>query len=305
MNAPLMAVVILSGVYLLLVLVVGRFLMYGDIIPRRRAHPSLVRRYDHDDVEFETPSGLVLRGWFIRSDANPSNRTVVMLHGWSRNRARKMGHIDLFVRSGFHVLTYDQRSHGDSDTGLQTFGKEESEDLESILHALSLRPDVDMRQLVAVGFSLGSGGLIYAAARTPWFRAIVVEGAFANSYDSGKFMLQRYLGRTIGYLVGVSVFHLGSWIWSRGRFKHSSPAEVIDKISPTPVMFIYNANDHMVPSYSAERLISAAREPKEVWRTEHGRHSRAFETYPEEYTKRVIEFLRRHVNPTQGRESTP
>jgi uncharacterized protein len=292
--------------YLALATVVGRHLLYNDVVKRTTPPRAGLAAFDVEDVEFRSSDDLTLRGWFLKSPGNPGNRTVIVVHGWQRDRSRVVEHIQLLVANGFHVLAYDQRGHGASDTGLISYGEGEAHDLLAAIDYLSTRSDVSVDRLGAMGFSLGSGGIVYAIAlaERPIFRAVILEGVFSESYDVGKYMLTRKLGPALGYVVGIALFTVGAKIWTLGRFQHGRPVDLAAKIAPTPLMIIRGKNDHMVPDKSASQFIANAKDPKIVWVHEKGRHSDAYMTYPDEYKQRVLSFLDEHLGAVDSQRIT-
>lgn len=285
-------------VYFAGALLVGRMLIYNDVFKRRAPDRGSLIGYDVEDIEFTSPDNLTLRGWFVKSSTNPNRRTAIIVHGWQRNRARVIAHIELLVDAGFHVLAYDQRGHGASDTGVISYGSGEARDLVAAVDYLATRPEVDAGRLAALGFSVGSGCIIYAIANSQRqiFRAVVLEGVFSESYDAGREMLTRRFGPIIGYLIGVAFFTVGTLLWTRGRFRHSRPIDLADKLGSTPLMIIRGQNDHMVPVKSATAFITSIPEPKVVWINEGGRHSDSYRIYPDEYRRRVIGFLEQNMS---------
>lgn len=123
--------VLLCLIYLVVMLAIGRFLTYHDMFwPRPKPDGlQLLKGYDYDDIRFQSSDNLILRGWFLRSKDNPTNKTLFVIPGWTRTRARYLPQIKFFIDSGFHVFTYGQRSHSASDTGLVTYGPKEGADL--------------------------------------------------------------------------------------------------------------------------------------------------------------------------------
>lgn len=285
---------IVVGVYIVVMVVVGRYLTYLDLfLPRKRPNGSIeLKDYDFQNIEFESPDRITLRGWFIRSNNNPSNKTIFILPGWTRTRSRYIPQIKFFVNSGFHVFTYDQRSHGASDTGLVTYGPREGEDLIAAIE-FSKRLGVDPDRIGFVGFSLGAISGIYAAEKQV-FKAVVLEGVFSKSYEMGEAILIDRVGERFTKLFGYAFFWVGAMVWTLGRFKHSSPIDHIGKISPTPILIIRGEHDKTVPAYSAQKMIAAANMPKEIW-IHKGGHTKSFTTYPEEYEKRVLSFLNKYL----------
>ena len=128
----------------------------------------------------------------------------------------------------------------------------------------------------------------------PMFKAIILEGPFGNSYDVGKFLLQKVVGELFAYVIGYAIFWVGAMIWSLGKYKHSNPAKYIDKISPVPLLIIRGEKDEMVPYFSAMQIINNALPPKEVWIHSNG-HINAYESHREEYSEKTIRFLHDHL----------
>ena len=283
--------------YLLLLALVGRFLAYNDLFKRKIPNETILENLDYENIEFSNNEGIILRGWFIKGKSNLTGRTLILLHGWHRNRERLIKHARFFAENGFNIIMYDQRSHGESDNALITFGEGEAQDILCCLEYLKTKKDINMDRLGAMGFSLGSGGLVYATASSQHkiFNAIVLEGAYANSYDTGLFMLQNKLGDFLGYIIGILFFTIGTKMMSLGKFHHSVPYKRIGLIKSCPIMVIRGENDYMVPKHSSQLLINSITTTKNIWINKEGKHTDSFVVYPNEYKKRVMEFLNSYL----------
>jgi uncharacterized protein len=297
MNVLITILFILAVIYFIPLIFIGRFLAYNDLFKRKIPNKSILNGFDYEEIKFTTTEGITLRGWFIKGENNPTHRTLILLHGWHHDRERFIKHAKLFAENGFNVVIYDQRSHGESDNALITFGKGEGKDLLSCLEFLKKKDYINMSQLGAIGFSLGSGGLIYATSSTPEsiFKAIILEGAYANSYDVGLFMLQNKFGKFPGYLIGVMFFTLGTKMMSFGKFHHSLPYKYIGLIKSCPIMVIRGEKDYMVPKQSSEQLINSITTTKSIWLNENGNHTDSYIVYPDEYKRRVLGFLNKYL----------
>lgn len=294
-NILLIILLILFASYVLIALVIGRYLSYHDIfLPRKHPDSSIaLQGYDYRDVQFSGVDGISLKGWFIKSKDNPTNKTVFVIPGWTRTRSRYLSQIKFFADSGFHVFTYDQRSHGASDTGRITFGPEEGKDLLAATDYAKSLDNVNAEKLAAIGFSLGASAAIYAGV-THVFKALVLEGIFADSYDIGEEILVQKFGQPLAKIIGYGFFWVGTMLWTLGRYRHSHPVEFISKVSPTPVMIIRGENDKRTPAQSAQLMISAVREPKVIW-IHKGGHTQAYNQYPQEYKEKVLSFLNTYL----------
>ena len=281
--------------YLLTVLIIGRYLAYHDMfVPRKKPDGSIeLQGYDYRDVQFRGVEGIALKGWFIKSRDNPTNKTLFVIPGWTRTRSRYLAQIKFFVNSGFHVFTYDQRSHGSSDTARITFGPKEGEDLLAATDYAKSLEDVNAEKLAAVGFSLGASAAIYAGTAHV-FRALVLEGVFADSYDIGEEILIRRFGQPLAKIIGYGIFWVGTMLWTLGKYRHSHPVEFISRVSPTPVMIIRGQGDVRAPEKSAQLILDVAKEPKTIW-VHKGGHTQAYNQYPQEYKEKVLGFLNTYL----------
>jgi uncharacterized protein len=281
--------------YLLIALIIGRFLAYHDLFLRRKQPDGAIelKGYDYIDVVFQGADQITLKGWFIKSKGNQANKTLFLIPGWTRTRSRYLSQIKFFVDAGFHVFTYDQRSHGASGTGRISYGPKEGADLLAAIDYAKSLENVNVEKLGAIGFSLGASAAIYAGV-TQVFKALVLEGVFADSYDVGEEILIRRFGRNMARIIGYGFFWVGTMIWTLGQYRHARPVEFIAKVSPTPVMIIRGTDDERAPSHSAQLILEAVKQPSEIWIHKSG-HTQAYTRYPKEYRQRVLDFLNTYL----------
>lgn len=281
--------------YLLILLVTGRFLSYHDIfLPRKHPNGDFeLKGYVYTNVEFQAVENITLRGWFIMSKNNPDNKTLFLIPGFMRTRLRYIKQIKFFVDSGYHVFTYDQRSHGASDTGRITYGPEEGNDLIAAFEYAKSIANINIQKTGVIGFSLGGSAAMYAGINH-FFKAIVLEGVFADSHQIIEELLSKRVGVVLAKFLDYVVIKVGTALWTFGKFKYSYPAKIAHKISPTPIMLIWGERDSRVSSKNALLLISAIREPKTIW-IHSGEHTQSFHQYPQEYKDKVLGFLNSHL----------
>ena len=122
-----MLVILILLVYLAIAIIVARALIFNDILPHKKPSDNkhLLDDYDIQDFSFSNKNNKTLHGWFIRANNNPDNKTLLVLHEWLGSRLSIIEQIRFFVDHGYNVVTYDQRSHGDSDKDIITYGAEE------------------------------------------------------------------------------------------------------------------------------------------------------------------------------------
>lgn len=286
--------IILISLYVITVLVVGRLLTYLDMfLPRKKPDGKIdLKGYIYEDLSFTPENNLILKGWFIPSSQGKSDKTVIIIPGWMKTRSNYLPHIKLFVNSGFNVLTYDQRSHGASGTGVISYGPNEGKDLKAVYNCAKKEGYLTERT-VAIGFSLGTTAAIYAGI-DHIFKSIVVEGVFSSSFDMGEEILKKLFGPFFTKIIGYGIFWVGAKIWTLGKFEHSQPSNFISKITPTPIMIIQGKNDKMVPSYSSDKMVMSACEPKEIWK-HNGGHTNSLLLFKQEYKEKVLHFINQNI----------
>jgi uncharacterized protein len=79
----------------------------------------------------------------------------------------------------------------------------------------------------------------------------------------------------------------------RYRMRAFDPVEVVERISPRPLLLMHGSADDIVPVASAHALFARAGEPKELWLIEGLKHCKALEELYEPFKSRVLSFFDR------------
>ncbi len=74
-----------------------------------------------------------------------------------------------------------------------------------------------------------------------------------------------------------------------------APVDHIAAISPRPILLIHGLDDTKVTPGSSRTLFAAAGEPKELWLLPGSQHTKGINDYPEEYSRRMVEFFDRYL----------
>ena len=128
----------------------------------------------YEQVEFRTSDGLLLKGWYIRSQ---NGAAVISFPG----RASSQKRAKLLARHGYGVLLFDRRGEGESEGDPNLFGWQGERDVHAAVAFLQSRPDVDPERIGGIGLSVGGEMMIEAAAESTALKAIVSEGASGRS----------------------------------------------------------------------------------------------------------------------------
>ena len=252
---------------------------YGYTHIARAVVPEPDLRADFEDVSFTTGDGLELTGWYVPSE----NRAAVIAFPGRKGPQRQTR---MLVRHGYGVLLFDRRGEGDSEGDPNAVGWAGDRDIKAAIAFLRERPDVDADRIGGIGLSVGGELMLETAAETDALKAVVSEGAGIRSVreaselpGGGKWLAIPIWG---GITAGTAVFS-----------NHAPPPnlnDVVERISPRPVFFIYAAGGQGGEELSQDFYESAG-EPKEVWEVPEGGHVGGAEARPRQYERKVIAFF--------------
>jgi pimeloyl-ACP methyl ester carboxylesterase len=199
------------------------------------------------DVQIPAVDGGMLEAWIVEPDT-PSRGTVLLAHGWSRNRDRMTGRARVFGKLGFKTVFHSARDHGNSTPNRSMGAFRFAEDIEAVLNWLD-------EPVVLYGHSLGAAGAILAAARAPGrIRLLFLEGCYARTKE-GLRSLYRGVNPFFGWVLGpMIVFWMD--IYYRFQMEAVSPVRLARAIR-VPVLIIHGEKDQSFPLHDAWRLRDA------------------------------------------------
>ncbi|MDP8955582.1 MAG: alpha/beta hydrolase [Actinomycetota bacterium] len=206
--------------------------------------------------EVATVDGVTLQGHRL-GDGEPA---VVFCHGffgWHRKPRLVAFQEELAKR--FTVYAFDFRGHGASG-GVSTYGTREHLDVDAVVR--TARSD-GFEHVVTVGGSMGGIAVIRHAALLRGVDAVVAvstpamwEGHDTSPIRRIMWSLATPAGRSLLRVAGVRV----ASAWEPAE----PPAELIEEISPTPVVIIHGRDDHFFDDEQAWLLYRRARPPKRL-----------------------------------------
>ncbi len=201
--------------------------------------------------------GLEIAAWYIPSAEN--QRAIILVHGY--NNSRTNGFLDEFVafgsklqQAGFSIMMIDLRGHGESADARFTFGVSERRDVLGAVDWLEGR-GYQPGRIGVLGYSLGAGSVIGAAAEEPDIGAIWGDSLFADikpvlegGWTSLSGLPQPFLYSTEAFVRILYGFDISA----------SRPIEDIGKISPRPIFLTHCQNDQLIPVSNLDELVRVA-----------------------------------------------
>jgi alpha-beta hydrolase superfamily lysophospholipase len=256
-------------------------------------NPSLVK-LPYEDVHFFTSDRLRLHGWWIPARVRTS-RSVVVCHGVGANSGNFLDLAPFLHGAGFNVLFFDFRGHGDSQGHTVSFGWDEARDVRAACKYLQARGQT---QIALYGFSMGAGavslsfrpGLEDERDFQKVVRAVIVDSTFAEFHPlvADQFEFLPVFVRFI-FLRSLDVF-------SRMEIgvapRDISPARVIPRVAPRPLLIIHGEADELIGAQQARALFAAAREPKQLQTVPGAGHCMCRAGDAPRYEKQVAAWLK-------------
>lgn len=233
-----------------------------------------------EEVSFPSSDGTRLSGWFVPAVGSPKG-TIVHYHGNAQNMTAHFSFVSWLPAEGFNVFVFDYRGYGKSAGHPDREGV--FEDSVAAARYVASRKDVDPGRIVIFGQSLGGANAIAAAGsgRLKGVRAVAIESAFA----SPRTIVREKIGL-------IPILSLLKWPLSYLVVGNSHSAlEAVDRISPVPLLLVYESHDPIIPISEGRLLYDKARQPKEFWEVEARGHCAAFVPKDSPYRPRLVKFF--------------
>ena len=252
-----------------------------------KASPSLIAALGlpYEDVIFPTTDDLLLRGWFVPAE-RPDAPAILYAPATAHDQRSGLSLVLAFHRAGYHVLLFSYRGHALSDgrKGDFTYGDAESEDVDAAVRFLYEEKGV--RQIGAIGHSVGAASAILSAARNLRLGAVVAVAPFngvAEVWHTSRPSL-------------VPRFILDWTLWASERLKgfdreEIRPLHVVERIAPRPLLVIHGTEDQRITEDQVRQLFDAAENPKTLWLVEGATHGSIRTPVLDELVPEVIAFF--------------
>lgn len=187
---------------------------------------------------------------------------VVVAHGFAGWRTKpKIRFLAETLSRRYGVFVFDLRGHGQSG-GACTGGEDEMLDVHAVVEYARRR---GFARVVTVGGSLGGIAVLNEAAEFGDVDAVVAISAPAvwmtgeptKAVRRAMWLFTSPVGRALSHsLLGTRI-----GIPTGDR---AAPAELVERISPIPLLVVHGEDDHWFPVAHARLLFERAREPKRL-----------------------------------------
>ena len=254
------------------------------------------------DWYIENERGEQLHAIYVRA-AQPTQRTAVIVHGYTDNAVRMLHIGYLYSRLlGYNILLPDLHAHGLSQGSAIQMGWLDRLD---VLQWMETADELFGRkiggtQMVVHGISMGaattmmvSGEVQHGIHQAPYVKCFVEDCGYTSVWDEFKSELKARF-----HLPPFPLLHIASKLcdWEYGwNFRQASALEQVKKCT-LPMLFIHGDSDDFVPTWMVHPLYEAKPEPKELWLAPGPGHALSYKHNPEEYTARVKAFTEKYID---------
>ena len=317
-----------AAIYAFAVVAFTWYVMYrygATIIQVFKRKPLLVAD-DHppaktaQPVSFKSAGGRMLRGSYLCHLAPKRVGVILFCHEFTGDRWLWEPYLAPLLADGFDVLTFDFCNHGASDSvpgyePLQWVTDHEVADVRAALDYLKNRPDAEEWGVGAFGVSKGGGALLAAAAREPYVKAIVVDGAYPNHgtvveymtkwvgiFAPGKFVCDRLPRWFYAALCELTLLRLQK-MW---KVKYARLERSVRDCGARPLLAIHGERDNYITVPIAERFFAENKSPdKELWIVPGAKHNQSVAKAGDEYRGKLRDFLLKHLGGERPRTPAP
>ncbi len=245
------------------------------------------------DTMITAPDGARLHALYAAAPRT-TDRTAVIVHGYTDSAVRMLMIGYLYNHElGFNILLPDLRYHGASDGKAIQMGWLDRLDLLCWTEVANQLFGGQTRQVVH-GISMGAATtMMLAGERLPSYVCCMVEDCgYTSVYDQFAKELREQFS-----LPAFPLLDIAGWLcqWRYGwNFSEASALEQVRKCR-LPILFIHGDTDDYVPTEMVYPLYEAKSGDKELWVVSGAAHALAYRNNPEEYTRRVAEFVGKYL----------
>ncbi|CUS25627.1 hypothetical protein FC70_GL000979 [Paucilactobacillus oligofermentans DSM 15707 = LMG 22743] len=223
----------------------------------------------------------------------PSNKTVVIAHGFMGSKETMGAYAYLFHQLGYNVLLPDARAHGASGGQYIGYGWPERKDNVKWINKI-IATNGQNSQIVMFGVSMGGAAtMMTSGEKLPSQVKAFVEDC---GYDNTRTEIA-YQAKELYHVPSFPLVYIVSGINKIKNgffFGEASSVKQLHK-NDRPMMFIHGSEDKFVPISMVYQNYDATRGPKELWVVKGAKHAASLDHETNKYQLKVKTFLAKYV----------
>lgn len=241
-----------------------------------------------EEVRIKAKDGKMLFGrYYHRNDGLP---VEIFFHGYRANGVRDgSGAFEVSGEAGFNLLIVDQRSSGNSEGNVITFGVKEKLDVLSWIDYVINRFGKGVKIILA-GISMGASTVLMASELD------LPENVKCITADCG-YSSQTEIIKKVGKEMKMPIkllfpfLKLGAFIYGGFNIDSRTPLDAV-KNAKVPIFFIHGDCDTFVPCHMCDELYDACTSPKRKLIVKNAAHGVSFFVDNNSYKDYLHEFFK-------------
>lgn len=217
------------------------------------------------------------------------SKVVIVAPGFYNNKDTFLfkGITEAFGKE-YDVIVFDFRGHGKS-SGLFSWTAYEQKDLQAII---SYAKDNHYDKIGVIGFSFGAAIALIVATNHQNIDSLIAVSAPADLKSMNYHFWEKDMWEDL--MLNFGIKGRGKGVRSGNAFlKKIRPIDIVDKISPTPILFLHGEKDWLIKPSHSQRLFERAKEPKSLMIIKDGGHAeRMFDVFPDQFMKICLDRFR-------------
>ncbi len=286
---------------LLLVFAVAGALIAGIAMTGKRqtldeAFGWQAEHYDLSWFDREALKPYTVRGFegyelktFMIPAPEPSDRYVIISHGYTDNRFGALKYVKNYLDMGFNCVIYDLRGHGENAPAATTYGVREAVDLLHVIEDTRIRYK-NVAMLGLHGESLGAATTLTCLKYKPAVDFAIADCPFAEIHN----VLKKGLHDSVFAPILIFLGSIGAKLRFGVSFEEMKPILAL-KENTVPILLIHGAADDFIVPDNSKRLCEATKGPAELCFIDGAAHAVSVITDPEKYRKTVKAFLEKYM----------
>jgi pimeloyl-ACP methyl ester carboxylesterase len=238
-------------------------------------------------------------GWFL-SQGRPAP-SLVLSHGYASNRSELLTLSFELWKTGYHVLVYDLRGHGESPVNWSGLGTYETDDVLSAIKFLKSQKNDKGQELFdgrvgLYGVDVGGYVSLVASSQDPSIKAVAVDSVYPDVNSFINHRLKSVIGSN-GWATGIIDSSLANNLTEVAmqvyllRREESAPAvEAAGASSGKRFLFITGKDNGRLDGLTRE-VQAQTKDPSELVELEHTRTQRLYDEASSTYDARVVAFF--------------
>ena len=219
--------------------------------------------------------------------AKPTNKTVVVAHGYMNTKEFMAPQIKMFHDAGFNVLAPDDRGHGQSQGNYIGYGWPDRLDYLKWINQI-IKKQGQQSQIALYGVSMGGATVMYLSGEKlpSQVKSIVEDCGYTSIIDELTYQAKAMFNLPKWPLIPSVA--LTATIKAGYNVFDASAITALHK-NTRPILLIHGSKDEFVPtSMVCENYRAATKSKKALWVVKGAGHAKSFPDHQQAYSKRVV-----------------